>query len=128
NWPEPCRTSVTVSATETRPAATALERARRLEERRPQLREALLQLGRHLLDRRLTHEAPQLHLEAVALRAIRTEIEVRVRLGDLGVAQRAVEVRLHDLLAPRARIDREARHVAATGSSASWVLRIRRPR
>src|SRR5205823_10036459 len=60
---------------------------RLLEQRRSKSRELLLQVGRHLLDDRLAHEAPELDLELVALAAVAAVVEVLLRLDPLRVAQ-----------------------------------------
>ena len=69
------------------------------EEGRAQLGELLLQVGRHLLDRRLPDEPPQLLLEPVALAAVGAAVQVQLGLGPLGVGELPVEVGLQELLA-----------------------------
>src|SRR5205823_11402974 len=76
--------------------------AERLEERRPQLRQARLELRRHLLDDRLPDEPAEMRLEAIALAAVGAQGEMRLCARALGLVQLPVEERLEELLALRA--------------------------
>src|SRR5205823_3428336 len=79
----------------------------------------------------LPDESAQAVLEAVAAPAVATVGEVPLVLGALELVEDAVEVRLHDLLALRARVELEAdahRASSPTACSASSRLKIRRPR
>src|SRR5947199_320651 len=84
--------------------------SRRLEQRRPQLGELRLQVRRHFFCDGLPDEAPQIRLEAVALPAVRAEVQVLFRNRPLLLVEIAVEERLQELLASLARIHRKAAH------------------
>src|SRR6185437_2159392 len=92
---------------------------------RPERRQLLLQLGRHLLGADLPDEDPQALLEPVALAAVPAVGEMGLGLGALAVVESAIEVGLHHLFALVTRIEVPAH---STALSASSPFRIRRPR
>src|SRR5262245_24043626 len=108
-----------------RPAGARRRRLRpgALVKRGAESRELLLELERHLLVGGGADVSPQRHLEPVAAASIRALVEVRLGLAHLLVAQVAIEIRLHDLFASRAGIERIAAQF--TTSSANSVFRIR---
>src|ERR1700757_1823333 len=97
-----------------------------LFQRNPEGRELLAELDGHLLPRgRLPHVDAEALLELVAPPAELAVREVRLRRRHLRVGEDMVEIRLHHLLAVRARVLHVSSSVAASASSR---LRIRRPR